>query len=47
VVQITRAGGEFLRAAGEIPHHFICEKIPGVLEKGLSTKIRHGYTKLD
>jgi len=23
VGQIIRAGGEFLRAAGEIPHHFI------------------------
>jgi len=23
VGQITRAGGEFLRAAGEIPHNFI------------------------
>jgi len=24
VGQITRAVGEFMRAAGEIPHHFIC-----------------------
>jgi len=24
VGQIARAGGEFRRAAGEIPHHFIC-----------------------
>jgi len=24
VGQINRAGGEFLRAAGEMPHHFVC-----------------------